>query len=55
MRKYLMIVFLAASIGWFTAGPAHASCTTHTIMGPNGSLTFCTTCCTGTNCFTNCF
>jgi hypothetical protein len=33
---------------------AWASCTNNTIFGPNGKVTFCTTCCYGGSCTTTC-
>lgn len=36
------------------AEPALASCTTQTVMLPDGRVMFCTTCCFSGNCTTTC-
>ena len=50
MKKYLIGLILAMS-----ATAVYAACTTNTIVGRDGRLTICTTCCNGGNCMTNCF
>jgi hypothetical protein len=54
MGKLIGIITLVLAIGWLTAGPAHASCTTHT-YALNGRVVTCQTCCFGTMCNTTCF
>ena len=49
MKRILIAITLALA-----ASAAYAACTTHTIFGPNGQATICTTCCAGSNCTTTC-
>ena len=49
MKRILFAITLALA-----ASAAYAACTTHTIFGPNGQTTICTTCCAGSNCTTTC-
>jgi len=53
MKTLLATAFVLGILA-FTAGPAFASCTTHTYF-INGKMITCTTCCFGSNCTTNCF
>jgi hypothetical protein len=47
--KYIFALWLAV-----TAPLVYATCTTNSYCGPNGCV-YCTTCCYGTNCHTNCY
>ena len=49
MKKVFVAIALAAA-----ATATWAACTTHTVMS-GGRIVTCTTCCTGSNCTTNCF
>lgn len=54
-RTRLFMCALALGIACATAGPALASCRTHTYI-LNGKVVTCSTCCYGNgNCTTNCF
>jgi len=50
MKKLVTAVLLAL----FVSGPAWATCTTNTLLLPDGRMMFCTTCCSGGNCTTTC-
>lgn len=48
------IIALIAAALFATA--AWAACSTHTIIGPNGGILICSTCCYGNgNCTTTCY
>ncbi len=49
MKRILLGITLALA-----AAAAYASCVTNTVIGPNGNVTVCTTCCTAAGCTTTC-
>jgi len=49
MKKYIVGIILA-----LTATAVYATCTTNTIIGRDGRMTVCTTCCSYGNCTTTC-
>ena len=54
MKKAIRNLMAALMAGLF-ATAAYASCTTQTIIMPNGKMMVCTTCCYGSgNCTTTC-
>lgn len=50
MKKFIIGLGIA-----LCATAVYANCTTNTIIGRDGRMTICTTCCYGGNCTTNCF
>ncbi len=54
MKRILIALIFAASIAIFSAGPAYASCTQTPLMGPDGKIIICTTCCSILGCSTSC-
>lgn len=54
MKRLLTVLTLTVLLALGMAGPAWASCTTHTYF-LNGRMVMCTVCCAGSHCSTTCF
>lgn len=51
----LFVAFTVLLFAILVYAVAFAACTTHTVYGPDGKPTLCTTCCSNGTCETYCF